>query len=165
MATLDRTSSSAVFSTGSSTYDVFVSFRGDTRYNFTSFLIRALKNRGINVFSDTKDLWNGEAIDPALLRAIEGSKIFIPVFSKDYANSEWCLLEIAQIFQRHRSNHQKILSIYFKVVPNDVQNQEGSFKEAFLKHEKNFEPHIVEGWREALREIGKLRGEVIDKKT
>ncbi|KAG5020622.1 hypothetical protein JHK87_016477 [Glycine soja] len=70
------------------TYDVFVSFCGETRNNFTGFLFQALSRKGIDVFKDYKDIRKVKSIAPRLLRAIEGSHIFI--FSKDYASSTWC---------------------------------------------------------------------------
>ncbi|XP_043688291.1 toll/interleukin-1 receptor-like protein [Telopea speciosissima] len=162
MAALDLVSTTVTIR--SSSYDVFLNFRGeDTRNNFTGFLNLVLKDKGIDVFIDSKELWTGEAIGPACLSAIQRSKISIPIFSKDYANSKWCLLELAQIFECYTSDDQLVLPIFFYVDPSQVRNQTGSFEEAFKEHEKNFEPHMVESWRKALREIGKLKGEVIDK--
>ncbi|XP_042505362.1 disease resistance protein RPV1-like isoform X2 [Macadamia integrifolia] len=165
MAALDSasSSSSSVASTvGSSSYDVFLSFRGeDTRNNFIWFLHKALKYAGIDVFLDNENLWTGEPIGPTILRAIEGSKISIPVFSKGYANSKWCLRELAQIFQCYKSNGQIALPIFYHVDPSHVRNQTESFEEAFRKHEEIFEANIVMSWREALREVGNLKGEVL----
>ncbi|XP_042478284.1 disease resistance protein L6-like [Macadamia integrifolia] len=155
-------SSSSAFSFGSSNFEVFLNFRGeDTRKNFTGFLHKALKDSGINDFIDSEKLWVGEAIGPALLRAIQGSKISIPVFSKGYASSKWCLLELSQILLCHTSNGQMVLPIFFDVEPTDVRNQTESFEGPFREHEKNFKPHIVESWREALRMIGNLKGWVL----
>ncbi|KAJ4976826.1 hypothetical protein NE237_001932 [Protea cynaroides] len=155
---------SVTFTTGSSIYEVFLNFRGDdTRNNFTGFLNLVLQDRGIDVFIDSKKLWIGEAIGPTLHKAIEGSKISIPIFSEGYAHSKWCLLELVQIVQCHRSKGQMILPIFFHVDPSHVRNQTGSFQEAFQNHRENFEPHIVESWREALRVAGNLKGEIIDK--
>ncbi|KAJ4975077.1 hypothetical protein NE237_000183 [Protea cynaroides] len=167
MTTLDWASSSSVsttFTTGFSSCDVFLSFTEDTRFIFTCFLHLVLKSRGINVFMDSKRLWLGEAIGSALLRAIEGSKIFIPVFSEGYAHSKWCLLELVQIFECHKFKHQTVIPIFFYVTPSDVQNQTGSFAAEFQNHVKNFEPHIVDSWREALRVIGNLEGSIIGPK-
>ncbi|XP_042477764.1 disease resistance protein RUN1-like [Macadamia integrifolia] len=161
MAELNEASSSASASV-SSNFDVFLNFRGeDTRKNFTGFLHKALKNSGINVFFDSEKLWVGEAIGPALLRAIEGSKISIPVFSKGYASSKWCLLELSQIHHFHTTNGQMVLPIFFDVEPSHVRNQTGSFEGPVQEHEKNFKPHIVESWREALRMVGNLKGWVL----
>ncbi|KAJ4975666.1 hypothetical protein NE237_000772 [Protea cynaroides] len=154
---------STTFTTGSSSYDVFLNFRGeDTRNNFTGFLNLVLKDRGIDVFIDSKNLWTGQAIGPALNKAIQGSKIFIPVISEGYAHSKWCLLKLVQIVQCYISKGQMVLPIFFHVNPSHVRNQTGSFEEAFRKHQKNFEPHIVESWKEALRVVGNLKGETID---
>ncbi|KAJ4976681.1 hypothetical protein NE237_001787 [Protea cynaroides] len=162
MEELTGASSSSASSYGPSNFDVFLNFRGeDTRNNFTSFLHRALKNSGIHVFIDNEKLWTGEAIGPALLRAIEGSKIMIPVFSMGYASSKWCLLELSQILHCHRSNGQMILPIFLDVEPSHVRHQTGSFEGPFRKHEKHFEPHIVKSWREALRVVGNLKGWVL----
>ncbi|XP_042517564.1 disease resistance protein L6-like [Macadamia integrifolia] len=162
MAALDCTSTSITI--GLSSYQVFLNFSGeDTRNNFSGLLYLFLKEKGIDVFIDSEKLWSGEAIGPACLKAIDGSKIFIPVFSQGYAHSKWCLLELAQIRQRHVSDGHLVLPIFFHVEPSHVRNQTGSFEEAFREHEKNFEPHIVEDWRKALRVVGNLKGEVIDK--
>ncbi|XP_042483890.1 disease resistance protein RPV1-like isoform X2 [Macadamia integrifolia] len=165
MAALDWgcSSSSSAFTTGSSSYDVFLNFRGkDTRNNFTGFLYKALKDGGINVFIDSQNLWTGEAVGPALGRAIEGSKISIPIFSKGYAHSKWCLRELSHIVQCHRSKGQLVLPIFFHVDPSHVRNQTGRFKAAFQEHKKNFTHDIVKGWKDDLEVVGNLKGEVLD---
>ncbi|KAJ4975729.1 hypothetical protein NE237_000835 [Protea cynaroides] len=157
--------SSSVSSFESSNYEVFLSYKWeDTRNNFISFLHKALKDSGINVFLDSKELWTGDAIGPAIESAIEGSKIWIPVFSSGYADSQWCLWELAQIVQCHRSNdHRLILPIFCYVGPYDVQHQTGSrFEKAFQEHEKKFKPDIVKNWRDALELVGNLKGEILD---
>ncbi|MED6143199.1 Disease resistance protein run1 [Stylosanthes scabra] len=67
-------------------YDVFISFRGlDTRFGFTGNLYNALHNKGIHTFFDGDMLQSGEEITPALLSAIEESRIAIIVLSPEYA--------------------------------------------------------------------------------
>ena len=80
-------------------HDVFLSFRGaDTRYNFTDHLYTALVQRGINTFKDDDNLIRrGEEIAPKLLKAVEESRSCIVVLSKTYADSRWCLDELAKI--------------------------------------------------------------------
>ena len=52
-------------------YDVFLSFRGqDTRTGFTTYLYKALEQKGINTFMDDK-LPRGEEISAELLKTIE----------------------------------------------------------------------------------------------
>ncbi|KAJ4975657.1 hypothetical protein NE237_000763 [Protea cynaroides] len=170
MTTLDWASTasasvSTTFTTGFSSCHVFLSFTEDTRYSFTCLLDLVLKDRGIKVFMDSKKLWLGEAVGSALLRAIEGSKISIPIFSERYAHSKWCLLELVQIFECYKSKGQTVIPIFFHVTPSDVQSQTGSFAAAFQNHVNNFEPGLVKSWRDALRVIGNLEGSIIGPKV
>ncbi|KAJ4976802.1 hypothetical protein NE237_001908 [Protea cynaroides] len=161
MAELIESSSSVPLS-GSFNFDVFLSFRGeDTGKNFTGFLYKALKNRAINVFIDNEDLSTREDISPDLLKAIKGSKISILVFSKGYASSKRCLLELSHIVHCQKAKGQRVMPIFLDIEPTDVRNQTGSFAGPFEEHEKNFKPDIVKNWREALREVGNLKGWVL----
>uniref|UniRef100_A0A5K0Y1D7 ADP-ribosyl cyclase/cyclic ADP-ribose hydrolase n=2 Tax=Nymphaea colorata TaxID=210225 RepID=A0A5K0Y1D7_9MAGN len=76
---------------------VVISFRGeDTRKGFTSHLHKELRSRGITTFIDSERLEKGPRIND-LFKCIEESKIFVPIFSKNYADSTWCLKEIAKM--------------------------------------------------------------------
>ncbi|KAL2334344.1 hypothetical protein Fmac_015557 [Flemingia macrophylla] len=67
------------------TYQVFLSFRGsDTRFGFTGYLYKALTDRGIHTFIDDEKLQNGDQITPALMKAIQESRIAIIVLSTNY---------------------------------------------------------------------------------
>ncbi|XP_070677021.1 toll/interleukin-1 receptor-like protein [Malus domestica] len=95
-------------------YHVFLSFRGeDTRYNFTGHLCRALRQKGINTFMDDY-LSRGEEISPALLKAIEESRISVIVFSEKYASSRWCLDELVKIIDCKKSNQQMVIPVFYK---------------------------------------------------
>ncbi|XP_040364168.1 disease resistance protein RPV1-like [Rosa chinensis] len=153
--------SSVPFSTRSYTHDVFLSFRGeDTRYNFTGHLHRNLVQRGINTFIDDDALPRGEEISEALLRAIEGSKLSLIVFSENYAFSKWCLDEMVHILECRRSKNQMVRPIFYKVDPSDVRNQRGTFGVALAQHESRFEDDMdkVSKWRAALSEAANLSG-------
>ncbi|KAM5549044.1 hypothetical protein ABKV19_000454 [Rosa sericea] len=164
MATQLRASSSfssVPFSTRSYTHDVFLSFRGeDTRYNFTGHLHRDLVQRGINTFIDDDDLPRGEKISEALLRAIEGSKLSLIVFSENYASSKWCLDELVHILECRGSKNQMVWPIFYKVDPADVRHQRGTFSTALAENERRFEDdkNKVLRWREALSEAANLSG-------
>jgi len=66
------------------THDVFLSFRGGTRYSFTDHLYHSLGT--------------------SLLKAIEASRISIVVLCKDYASSSWCLDELVKIVDSYYEN-------------------------------------------------------------
>ena len=68
------------------------------RYNFISYLKKALRDAGINVFVD-KDEKRGKDLT-VLFRRIEESNMALVVFSKRYMESEWCLNELAKIKER-----------------------------------------------------------------
>ncbi|KAL9381682.1 hypothetical protein Peur_024717 [Populus x canadensis] len=141
-------------------YDVFLSFRGeDTRKTFTDHLYTALVQAGIHTFRDDDELPRGEEISDHLLRAVQESKISIVVFSKGYASSRWCLNELVEILQcKNRKTGQIVLPIFYDIDPSYVRKQNGSFAEAFVKHEECFEEKLVKEWRKALEEAGNLSG-------
>jgi len=86
---------------------VFLSFRGqDTCVSFTSHLYASLKNKGITFFKDDHSLQSGDHISTSLLQAIKKSRISVIVFSKNYAQSRWCLQELVEIMACHRTIRQ-----------------------------------------------------------
>ncbi|KAB1226002.1 TMV resistance protein N [Morella rubra] len=142
------------------TYHVFLSFRGeDTHNNFAAHLYDALHRGGINTYID-KELKRGEEISPALLKAIEGSKISINVFSKNYASSSWCLNMLTKIIECKKTRQQTVLPVFYLVDPFDVRNQINSFGEALVKLEDRFkdDKEKVQRWREAIIEFANLSG-------
>jgi hypothetical protein len=152
--------SSSSSSTGGWTHKVFLSFRGeDTRLNFTAHLYRNLLYRGINTFIDDEELRRGEEISPALLKAIEQSRISIVVFSQTYASSRWCLDELLKILECKETKGQIVLPVFYKVDPSDVRHQKKSFEEAFAKHEERFKDDIkLQRWKAALTQVANLSG-------
>ncbi|KAM5548952.1 hypothetical protein ABKV19_000391 [Rosa sericea] len=143
------------------THDVFLSFRGvDTRNGFTGHLYSALARKGIHTFMDDDELRRGEEISQQLVRAIEGSRISLIVFSQNYARSQWCLDELVHILECRRSKNQMVWPIFYKVDPSDVRHQRGSFGKALAGHESRFRGGMgkVSRWRAALSEAANLSG-------
>ncbi|XP_028769766.1 TMV resistance protein N-like [Neltuma alba] len=140
-------------------YDVFLSFRGeDTRHAFTVPLYNSLRRKGINAFIDDKKLGKGERIAPALIKAIERSRISIIVFSTNYATSTWCLEELAHIIWCKKQKNQLLMPIFYKVDLLDVQYQRNSFEEAMAALEDRYRDDLekVCEWRSALFEAASL---------
>ncbi|XP_028772214.1 TMV resistance protein N-like [Neltuma alba] len=139
-------------------YEVFLSFRGeDTRNSFTGHLYAALQRKGIYTYKDDKRLQRGERIGPELLKAIEQSQISIVVLSKNYADSTWCLDELAKICEGIAQPGYTVLPIFYHVDPSDVRKQRGDFKHAFDKHEQN-SSNKVPRWKLALKQVADLAG-------
>ncbi|KAL3727517.1 hypothetical protein ACJRO7_032279 [Eucalyptus globulus] len=118
-------------------YEVVLSFRGsDTRTSFTSFLYTSMMDAGFHIYKDYKELHKGEIFGPELPQAINQSKISIPIFSKCYAFSTWCLNELVEMVKCQKSRGQMIMPIFYDVEPSEVRFQTGGYGEAFLSHEK-----------------------------
>ena len=140
-------------------YDVFLSFRGeDTRMNFTDHLSHALTKAGFRTFRYDELILNGEDLYSKILQAIQGSRIFLIVLSKNYASSLICLDELVKILECRRRSNQTVVPIFYDVSPSDVRNQSGTFEKAFLEHEKRLNGDKVSIWRGALTETANISG-------
>jgi hypothetical protein len=137
-----------------------LSFRGETRENFTDHLNSALVRLGIRTFRDDEELPKGGNISTKLLNAIRGSKIFIVVFSQGYASSKWCLNELVEIVQCKNTIGHTLLPIFYHVEPSNVRRQTGTFAKAFAMHEEKFQNdmEMVQRWREALTKAANCSG-------
>nr|XP_043637865.1 disease resistance protein Roq1-like [Erigeron canadensis] len=134
-------------------YDVFISFRGkDTRKAFVDHLYSALVERLIRVYKDDQALPRGDFVGPSLLEAIEESHIAVIVFSKYYAESSWCLEELAHIMKCRGDRGLTVMPIFYDVDPSDVRHQKRKFGEAFAKFMK------ADLWRKALIEASNIAG-------
>ncbi|KAJ9675694.1 hypothetical protein PVL29_024561 [Vitis rotundifolia] len=157
----------AFSSTSTHSYDVFISFRGeDTRKTFTDHLFTTLVAYGVHTFRDDEELEKGGDIASDLSRAIEESNIFIIIFSKNYANSRWCLNELVKIFECTTQKQSTILPIFYHVNPSDVRKQSGSYGDAFVEHEKDADEkktELIRKWRTALNHVASLSGFHFDK--
>lgn len=152
-------SSSSSFGNQVMKYDVFLSFRGDTRYNFTSHLYKALDRQNIKTFIDD-NLNRGEEISLSLIEAIKESFISVIIFSEGYGSSRWCLHELVQILTCRRKNSQVVIPVFYHVDPSDVRNLRGRFAEGFGKLEKRFSKSVkmLRKWRNALNQAANFNG-------
>ncbi|XP_027153974.1 disease resistance protein TAO1 [Coffea eugenioides] len=157
----DEDDDAAWFSSSNSTpsyrfrWDVFLSFRGeDTRHNFTERLYNELVLRGVRTFRDDEGLERGEEIAPSLVDAIKDSAASIAVISENYANSKWCLEELAVILECKRL----MLPVFYEVDPSDVRRQKGPFETDFRNHDTDVAADKVSRWRDAMSKAGRISG-------
>ncbi|OWM83099.1 hypothetical protein CDL15_Pgr011781 [Punica granatum] len=135
-------------------YEVFLSFRGpDTRQGLTDVLYDYMDTAGIRVFRDDDELAPGDKITN-ILPAIKNSELCIPIFSKTFADSSWCLREVERMVELKK----EIVPIFYQVSPNDVKLNTELFQKQLKGHEKKYEKGQVEKWEEALRSIAKIKG-------
>jgi hypothetical protein len=146
------------------TYNVFLSFRGrDTRYGFTGNLYRALCDKGIHTYIDDKELQGGDEIKSSLFKAIEESRIFIPVLSINYASSSFCLDELSHIIDRFKESGRLVLPIFYDVEPYHVRDQDGSYGKALAEHIEKFQSNKdnmerLHEWKTALTQTANFSG-------
>ncbi|CAN1252558.1 Disease resistance protein L6 [Linum perenne] len=156
---------SSILPLPSGEYEVFLSFRGtDVRLTFADYLYTCLDRSKIRTFRDEEELRKGETIGLSLVKAITESKIYIPIFSKNYASSKWCLQELAKMVDCWKNGgggkgQHIILPVFYLIDPRDVRHpNSGSYKEAFEQHSLKHHPETVLEWKNALQEVGKMKG-------
>ncbi|KAL7587290.1 hypothetical protein Lser_V15G37347 [Lactuca serriola] len=158
MASSSSSPSAMAFSSQLWKYHVFLSFRGeDTRKTFVDHLYMALVQQGIYTYKDDETLPRGESIAPSLEKAIEESQIVVIIFSKNYADSSWCLDELVHIMKCKDMRDQIVMPIFYDVDPSEVRKQKRKYGEAFAKHELENKTK-VESWRKALVDAANVSG-------
>ncbi|KAL4588409.1 hypothetical protein LXL04_001297 [Taraxacum kok-saghyz] len=153
-------------------HDVFLSFRGETRHQFTDHLHKALKRERIRIFRDD-GIERGKILKDELEKAIHESEISLVVFSDDYASSKWCLHEVMMIIKEHETSSHKhdLVPVFYKVDTSDVKHQTGSFEKAFDKYEDEIKAETdlkkktelaekVRAWRDSLNKATNFTGYV-----
>ncbi|KAF2325405.1 hypothetical protein GH714_027553 [Hevea brasiliensis] len=92
---------------------------------------------------------SGDEIAPSLLDAIEDSAASIIMLSPNYANSHWCLEELATICQLGRL----ILPVFYDVDPSNVRKQTGHFEKDFSTHTERFGEEKVKNGEKLCRKL------------
>ncbi|PWA63895.1 toll/interleukin-1 receptor (TIR) domain-containing protein [Artemisia annua] len=106
---------------------------------------------------DDITLPRGESVGQAVLEAIEESHIAVIVFSKNYADSSWCLDELLHIMKCRAENGQIVILVFYDVDPSDVRKQKGESGKAFAKQEAE-NVTKAESWRKALVDASNISG-------
>ncbi|CAN0916613.1 Disease resistance protein L6, partial [Linum grandiflorum] len=146
-------------------YEVFLSFRGpDVRLTFADCLYTCLVRAKIRTFRDEEELQKGETMGESLIQAITESKVYIPILTQDYASSKWCLQELAKMVDCWKNGggakgQHIILPVFYLMDPRGVRHPDsGPYEEAFEQHSLKHDPETILEWKEALREVGKMKG-------
>ena len=139
---------------------MFVNVRGgDISTGFTDFLHNSLVAAGVRVFRDDGDLPMGEEIFGGLIQAIRSSKISIPVVSKDYAGSQSCLQQLAEMIKCQKIDGQLIFPIFYEVSVDEVQELNGRVGEALRWLNGTVDANTTRQWENALQYVAKIRWE------
>ena len=145
-------------------YDVFLSFSWeDIGKSFADHLYAALVKKGLHPFREAIGKPESkEAISSESLMAIEKSKVFIVIFSKNYARSRYNLDQLVKIMECRQATRKVVVPVFYHVNPSDVRKQKRSYGEAFHDHDAKQEKEKIDNWRTALRQASDLSGYVLD---
>ncbi|CAN1235617.1 Disease resistance protein RUN1 [Linum perenne] len=140
-------------------YDVFLCFRGDdTRFGFTSHLMKAMSNKQIKTFIDNK-LEKTESIDE-LISILQRSALSVVVFSEKFADSIWCLEEVVTIARRMVEFGHRVLPVFWKVDPSDVTDDSGSYATTIDREYKGRSTYSEDKkrWMDAFKAVANCAG-------
>ncbi|KAH9289138.1 hypothetical protein KI387_033255 [Taxus chinensis] len=145
-------------------YDVFINHRGiDVKKTLATTIYRALNATGLRVFLDVEELELGDFLPAALQQAMASSSLNIAIFSEHYAQSPWCLAELAFMLQTGAT----IIPIFYKVQPFDLRRAvhgKGIYVDAFAEYEKKgrYSLEKLEEWKMALHKVSFYSGDNIN---
>ncbi|XP_030541303.1 disease resistance protein RPV1-like [Rhodamnia argentea] len=148
-------------------FDVFLSFRGgDTRDVITDVLYSSLVGAGVRTFRDEEELSDGESLKKELPKAIKLSKIGIPILSKTYASSKWCLRELAQMVEQLDNDGMIMMPVFFETPVDHVKMKDGKgrYADDIREHREKgvVDPAEIEKWESALKKVTSLKGRQVD---
>ncbi|XP_014516173.1 disease resistance protein RLM3-like [Vigna radiata var. radiata] len=144
-------------------HDVFINFGGeDIGRRFVSHLHSVLLQAQVKTFISQENLQQGMKVEEHI-RAIGGTKITIIVFSKSYAESTCCLLELEKIIECHQTFGQIVLPVFYEIDPLDVRHQKDDFGKALEEaahkiYSAEQVEHALSSWSHALTTTAGMTG-------
>ncbi|XP_057841570.2 disease resistance protein Roq1 isoform X2 [Cryptomeria japonica] len=136
---------------------VFINHRGpDVKKTLAQQLYDSLKEAGIPAYLDSEETELGDSISSTIKNAIYSARVHIAILSPRYAESPWCLAELALMFQ----TKARIIPLFYQVDPSDFRHIKGRVADAFSKHEeKNRYPKDdIEQWKVCLKKVSEIKG-------
>lgn len=145
-------------------FDVFLNYKGpETHHSIVDYLHERMWQDRIPVYSDNDDFRSNEGIGEEILQALTNSNIYIPVFSRNYASSQWCLRKLGHMVKctAESKGKRRILPIFYDVEIDDVKLETDLYKGDLDRHWTNFDHNEVKSWKEALIEVAAMSGFVL----
>eukprot|EP01018_Ginkgo_biloba_P000440 Gb_36919 [translate_table: standard] len=138
-------------------FDVFINHRGkDVKDTLASHIYDLLQFHGVRAFLDREELRTGEEFPDAITEAIQSSSVHIAIFSPHYAESYWCLRELALMLETPNAT---IIPVFYNVTPEELRWAKGAFAAAtFDKHYRRYSQQVVDEWRAALQKVSNISG-------
>ena len=137
-------------------YDVFINHQGLGTKTFVARLYADLKIHGFQPCLEMKDNSRAFPVFKEINKAlVKGACVHVAIFSKRYAESEYCLDELCEMLK----SVQRIIPVFYDIKTNDLRKiEDGPYKEAFIKHQKRERIERILIWKEALRKVADYKG-------
>lgn len=98
--------------------DVFLNHRGpDTKDIFVEPLYGVLSRDGFRPFMDRNSISRGSHIFNSIDEALNSATVHVAIFSKHYAESEYCLNELCSMVQ----SEKKIIPVFYDIEPYELR--------------------------------------------
>ncbi|CAN5967234.1 unnamed protein product [Sphagnum jensenii] len=138
-------------------FDVFLNHRGpDVKQNFAAHLHQALQEAGCRPFLDMESLEKGQHGQKKIYEALACASVHVAIFSKHYADSNYCLDELCAMLERKKL----IIPVFYDVSPNDLHCKlhNGPYTKAFRETHGRRPASEVKKWKDALCMAAQLFG-------
>ncbi|GLJ05934.1 hypothetical protein SUGI_0028530 [Cryptomeria japonica] len=138
-------------------FDVFINHRGpDVKTTLAMQLYNSLKEDGIQAYLGSEETELGDSLSPTIKNAIISAEVQIAILSPRYAESPWCLAELALMFQTKR----RIIPLFYHIQLSDLSRIENRVAEAFSNHEEKgrYPDRDIQQWKECLQNVAGIKG-------
>ncbi|XP_059076036.1 disease resistance protein RUN1-like [Cryptomeria japonica] len=141
-------------------YDAFISCRGpDVTETLAKQLYELLQARGCRVFLECEEKEWGASIPFAIRDGICSSAVHIPIFSKAYAESSWCLEELVLMLEQFDA---LFIPVFYDAEPWElrrIENKDSAYAAAFSGYEsRGWKLDKLEEWKTALVSASEFSG-------
>ncbi|XP_059069275.1 LOW QUALITY PROTEIN: disease resistance protein RPV1 [Cryptomeria japonica] len=146
-------------------YDVFINHHGgDSKHTVAKAIYNSLHSTGLRVFLDKDELKLGDFFPKTLEEAMLSAELHIAIFSEHYAQSPWCLAELAFMVK----TGTKIIPVFYYVDPSTLRwaiQGKGIYADAFSNYEmkRRYSSEQLQQWKWALHEASFFTGDIITK--
>jgi hypothetical protein len=138
-------------------FDVFLNHRGpDVKQNFAAHLHQALQGAGCRPFLDMESVETGQHSRKKIYEALGCASVHVAIFSKDYADSNYCLDELCAMLE----GKKLVIPVFYDVSPNDLHCKlpNGPYTKAFRTTHGKRPASEVKKWKDALRMAAEFSG-------
>jgi hypothetical protein len=103
-------------------YDVFISHASEDKDSFVRPLAEKLKTEGVRVWYDEFSLTVGDRLTVSINAGLKDSRYGIVVFSNNFFEKQWTIVELSALQQKALSQEKVILPILYNISHDEFKN-------------------------------------------